>query len=145
MEEEKKEIIDMMKTLALKMISHQEEINELSCKDEEDEMTMVVKRCKKLVLQKSQRMRREKQLQQNRFKGDSSRSNKFLQPVRTFEEWLSIKQGGQKVQDEEEDLGWNLVRIVIPPHPMMNRLLKQEKTFILWQKRKRYVIMILMI
>ena len=40
------------------MSSHQEEINESSCKDEEDEMTIVVKRYKKLVLQKSKRMRR---------------------------------------------------------------------------------------
>ena len=64
---------------------------------------------------------KRKQLQQNRFKGDSSRSTKFLQPARTLEEWLSIEQGSQEVQDKEEDLGWNLVRIVIPPHPMMNR------------------------
>ena len=40
------------------MSSHQEEISESSYKDEEDEMAMVVKRCKKLVLQKSQRMGR---------------------------------------------------------------------------------------
>ena len=52
---------------------------------------------------------KRKQLQQNWFKGDSSRSNKFLQPTMTLEEWLSIEQGSQEVQDEEEDLGWNLV------------------------------------
>ena len=61
---------------------------------------------------------KKKQLQQNRFKGDSSRSNKFPQ-VRTLEEWLPIEHEGQEVQ-EEKDLGWNLVRIVVPPHPMMN-------------------------
>ena len=43
----------MKKSLALKMSSHQEKISESCCKDEEDEMTMVVKRCKKLVFQKS--------------------------------------------------------------------------------------------
>ena len=85
---------------------------------------------------------KRKQLQQNRFKGDSSKSNKFLQPARTLEEWLSIEQESQGVENEEEDLGWNLVRIVIPPYPMTNRLLKQEQTFVLWQKKERYVIMI---
>ena len=52
-EEEKKETIDMEKSLPLKMSSHQEEISESSCEDEEDEMAIVVKRCKKLVFQKS--------------------------------------------------------------------------------------------
>ena len=74
--------------------------------------------------------------------GDSSRNNKFLQPARILEELLSIEQGSQEVQDEEEDLGWNLVLIVIPFHPITNRLLKQEQTFVLWQKKERYVIMI---
>ena len=46
-EEKKKETNDMTKSLALKMSSHQEEINESSCKGEKDEMAMVVKRCKK--------------------------------------------------------------------------------------------------
>ena len=70
---------------------------------------------------KESKNEKRKQFQQNRFKGDSSNNNKFLQQVRTLEEWLSIEQGGQEVQKEEEDLGWNLVRIVIPPHLMMNR------------------------
>ena len=56
---EKKETIDTKKSLALKISSHQEKINESYCKDEEYEMAMVVKRCKKLVLQKSHRMGRE--------------------------------------------------------------------------------------
>ena len=84
-------------------------------------MAMVVKRCKKLVLQKSQRMRKG-----NNSNKIDSKNNKFLQPAMTLEEWLPIEQGGQEIQDVEENLGWNLVRIVIPPHPMMNRLLKQE-------------------
>ena len=54
----KKETIDMKKSLALKMSSHQEKISESSCKDEKNEIAMVVKRCKKLVLQKSHRMGR---------------------------------------------------------------------------------------
>ena len=86
MEEEKKETIDIKKSLALKMSSHLEEIRESSCKDEEDEMAMVVKRCKKLVLQKSQIMGRGNNSNKNRFKGDSSRSNKILQLARTLEE-----------------------------------------------------------
>ena len=57
-EEEKKETIDMKKSLALKMSSHQEKISESCCKDEENEIAMVVKRCKKLVLKKSHRMGR---------------------------------------------------------------------------------------
>ena len=85
-EEEKKETIDMKKSLALKMSSHQEKISESCCKDEEDEMAMVVKRCKKLVLQKTQRMERGNNSNKNQFKGDSLRSNKFLQPARTLEE-----------------------------------------------------------
>ena len=59
----------MKKSLALKMSSHQEEINESCCKDEEDDMAMVVKRCKKLVLQKSQRMGKKKQIQQKSIQG----------------------------------------------------------------------------
>ena len=58
-EEENMKTIDMKKSLALKMSSYQEEINESSCKDEKDEMAIVVKRCKKLILQKSHKMGRE--------------------------------------------------------------------------------------
>ena len=53
--EEKKETIDKKKSLTLKIGSHQEEISESSY---EDEMTIVAKRYKKLVLEKSQQMER---------------------------------------------------------------------------------------
>ena len=69
----------MKKNIALKISSHQEEISESSYKDEEDEMAMVVKSCKKLVLQKSQRIGRGNNSNKNQFKGDSSKSDKFMQ------------------------------------------------------------------
>ena len=72
--EEKKEAIDKKKNLGLKMSSHQEETSESSCEDEEDEMPIVVKRYKKLVFQKSQRMGRGN-FNKNWFKGGSSRGN----------------------------------------------------------------------
>ena len=53
-EEKRKEIVDKKKSLALKMSSHQEETSESSCCDEEDEMAIMAKRYRKLVLQKGQ-------------------------------------------------------------------------------------------
>ena len=55
---EKNEAIDKKKSLALKISSHQEKTSESSCEDEKDEMAIVTKRYKKLVLQKGQRMGR---------------------------------------------------------------------------------------
>ena len=52
--EKKKAAIEKKKSLGLKMSSHQEETSELSCEDEKDEMAIVAKRYKKLVLQKGQ-------------------------------------------------------------------------------------------
>ena len=53
-EEERKEVVDKNKNLSLKMSSHQEETSESSCDDEEDEMAIMAKRYRKLVLQKGQ-------------------------------------------------------------------------------------------
>ena len=51
MEEEKQtKVVDKKKSLVLKMSSHQEKISESSCEDEEDEMAIVAKSYKKLVL-----------------------------------------------------------------------------------------------
>ena len=61
-EEEKKEAIGMKKSLALKTSSHQE-----------------------ASYSKELKIEKRKQFQQNRFKGDFSRSNKFLQPAKTQE------------------------------------------------------------
>ena len=49
-QEEKNETIDKKKSLALKMSSHQEKTSESSCEDKEDEMIVVAKRYKNLVL-----------------------------------------------------------------------------------------------
>ena len=57
-EEERKEVVDKKKSLALKMSSHQEKTSESSYDDEEDEMAIMAKRYKKLVLQKGQQMGR---------------------------------------------------------------------------------------
>ena len=59
------------------MSSHQEKISESSCEDEEDEMAIVAKRYKKLVLRKSQQMEREN-FNKNQFNGDSSRGNEVI-------------------------------------------------------------------
>ena len=59
------------------MSSHQKEISESFCKDEEDEMAIVAKRYKKLVLRKSQRMGR-RNFNNNQFKGDSLRGNEVI-------------------------------------------------------------------
>ena len=48
--EEKKKVVDKKKSLPFNMSSHQEKISESSCEDREDEMTLVAKRYKKLVL-----------------------------------------------------------------------------------------------
>ena len=56
--EEKKEAIDKKKSLGLKMSLHQKETSESSYEDEKDEMAIVAKRYKKLVLQKGQQMGR---------------------------------------------------------------------------------------
>ena len=47
------------------MRSHQNEISESSCEDEKDEMAIVAKRYKKLVFQKSQRMGRRNNFNNN--------------------------------------------------------------------------------
>ena len=48
--EEKKKVVDKKKSLPFKMSSHQEKTSESSCGDKEDEMIVVAKRYKKLVL-----------------------------------------------------------------------------------------------
>ena len=72
-----KKVVDKKKSLALKMSSHQEETSESSCDDEEDEMDIVAKRYRKLVLQKGQRMGR-RNFNNNRFMGESSRGNEVI-------------------------------------------------------------------
>ena len=62
------------KSLSLKISSHQEKISESSCENEKDDGH----KYKKLVFQKSQRMGKGNNSIKNRFKSDSSKSNKFL-------------------------------------------------------------------
>ena len=76
-EEEKNEAVDKKKSLALKMSSHQKETSESFYNDEKDEMAIVAKRYKKLVLQKGQRMGR-KNFKNIQFKGGSSRGNEVI-------------------------------------------------------------------
>ena len=59
------------------MSSHWEETSESSCEDEKDEMVIVAKRYKNLVLQKSQQMERGN-FNKNWFKGSSSRGNEII-------------------------------------------------------------------
>ena len=59
------------------MSSHQEETSESSYDDEEDEMAIVAKRYRKLVLQKGQPIGR-RNFNNNRFMGDFSRGNEVI-------------------------------------------------------------------
>ena len=55
-EEEKKEVIEKKKGIALKMSSKDEKLYDNSCKDEDAEMAMLSRRYKKLAFQRDQRM-----------------------------------------------------------------------------------------
>ena len=57
-EEEKKELIEKKKGVALKTSSRNEELYEDSCEDEDVEMTMLARRYKKLAFQRDQWMER---------------------------------------------------------------------------------------
>ena len=56
--EEKKELVEKKKGIALKTSSRNEELYEDSCEDEDAEMAMIVRRYKKLTFQRDQRMER---------------------------------------------------------------------------------------
>ena len=55
-EEEKKEIVEKKKSLALKISSREEETYETACEDEDTEMVMLARRYKKLALQRDHKM-----------------------------------------------------------------------------------------
>ena len=57
-EEEKNEVIEKKKCIALKMSSKDEELYDNSCEDENAEMAMLSRRYKKLAFQRDQRMGR---------------------------------------------------------------------------------------
>ena len=73
-EEEKKEVIEKKKGIALKMSSKDEELYENSCEDEDVEMAMLTRRYKKLAFQRDQRMGR-RNFRKDRFQNDLSRNN----------------------------------------------------------------------
>ena len=68
-EEDKKEIVEKKKSLALK-------INESACEDEDPEMAMLARRYNKLALQRDHRMGRRNFIK-DRFRNDPSRNNQI--------------------------------------------------------------------
>ena len=54
--EEKKELVEKKKGIALKTSSRNEELYEDSCEDEDAKMALIVRRYKKLAFQSEQRM-----------------------------------------------------------------------------------------
>ena len=71
-EENKKEIVEKKKCLALKISSREEETYETACEDEDAKMAMLARRYNKLALQRDQRMGR-KNFRRDRFRNDLSR------------------------------------------------------------------------
>ena len=65
-DEEKKEVIEKKKGIALKMSSKDEELYDNSCENEDAKMTMFSRRYKKLAFQRDQRMGR-RNFQRDRF------------------------------------------------------------------------------
>ena len=57
-EEEKKEIVEKKKSLALKISSREEETYDTACEDENAKMAMLARRYNKLALQRDHRMGR---------------------------------------------------------------------------------------
>ena len=57
-EEEKKELVEKKKGIALKTSSRNEELYKKSCEDKDAEMTMLARRYKKLAFQRDQRIER---------------------------------------------------------------------------------------
>ena len=58
-EEEKKELVEKKKGIALKTSSRSEELYEVSCEDEDVEMAMLARRYKKLAFQRDQRIKKK--------------------------------------------------------------------------------------
>ena len=75
-EEDKKEMVEKKKSLALKISSREEETYESTCEDEDAEMAMLARRYNKLALQKDHRMGR-RNFRRGRFKNDLSRNNQI--------------------------------------------------------------------
>ena len=76
-EEEKNEVIEKKKCIALKMSSKDEELYENSCEDEDVEMAMLTRRYKKLAFQHDQQMER-RNFQKDQFRNDPSRNNQII-------------------------------------------------------------------
>ena len=75
--EEKNEVIEKKKGIALKMSSKDEELYDNSCEDEDTKMAMLARRYKKLAFQRDQRMERRNFLR-DRFRNDPSKNNQLL-------------------------------------------------------------------
>ena len=75
-EEEKKELVEKKKGIALKTSSRNEELYADSCEDEDAEMAMLAKRYKKLAFQRDQQMGR-KSFRRDRFRNEPSRNNQI--------------------------------------------------------------------
>ena len=73
-EEEKKELVEKKKGISLKTSSRSEKLYENSCEDEDAEMAMLARRCKKLAFQCDQRMGR-RSFRRDRFRNEPSRNN----------------------------------------------------------------------
>ena len=75
-EKEKKELVEKKKGIALKISFRNEKLYEDSCEDEDAEMTMIVRRYKKLVFQCNQRMRK-RNFRRDRFQNEPLRNNQI--------------------------------------------------------------------
>ena len=75
-EEEKKELVEKKKGIALKTSSRNEDHYEDSCEDEDAEMAMLARRYKKLAFQRDQRMGR-RSFRRDRFRNDQPRNNQI--------------------------------------------------------------------
>ena len=75
-EEEKKEVIEKKKGIALKMSSKDEELYDNPCEDEDTKMAMLARRYKKLAVQRDQRMGR-RNFWKDQFQNDPSRNNQI--------------------------------------------------------------------
>ena len=75
-EEEKKELVEKKKSIALKISSQKKELYEDSCEDEDAEMAMLARKYKKLTFQRDQRMGR-RNFRRDRFWNEPSRNNQI--------------------------------------------------------------------
>ena len=104
-EEEKKELEEKKKGIALKTSSRSEEHYEDSCEDEDAEMAMLARRYKKLAFQRDQRIGR-RSFRRDRFRNKPSRNNQITcygckQPEHVRSE-CPLNKEGKKNKDKKK-------------------------------------------